>query len=118
MDKAILVLNIGYSSIKFGIIDPDKGEKTLDIAYCGKIEESGHQTQFVIERMRGRGSGVLPVDDGNSLHTYEEALQAMYEHIASVLLDYQKTRADGRVIVVHSGNAVIHEKSTLCIDVF
>ncbi len=69
MDKAILVLNIGFSSIKFGIIDPDKGEKTLDIAYCGKIEESGHQTQFVIEHMRGRGSGVLPVDDGNSLHT-------------------------------------------------
>ena len=58
MDKAILVLNAGSSSIKFGIFDPDKGGDTLDIAYRGKIEGNGHQTRFVIERMRGRGAGV------------------------------------------------------------
>jgi acetate kinase len=99
MDKAILVLNAGSSSIKFGIFVPGREGNMLDMAYRGQIDGIGHQSRFVMEYARVSASDVLPVDDGISLQTHEEALQALLEWV-------QKHASDLHFIAV--GHRVVH----------
>ena len=99
MDKAILVLNAGSSSIRFAIFTPGQGVAALDLVYRGWIDGIGHRTRFVVERTRGSGSEVLPVDDGMTLRTHAEALQT--------LLDWIRKHASGLHFVA-AGHRVVH----------
>ncbi len=101
MDKAILVLNSGSSSIKFGIFISADTASVLDLVYRGQIEGIGQQTRFVVKDMHANGNETL-VDDGDLLHSHEEALQALL-----AWLQEQATGLDFVAIghrVVHGGD--------------
>ena len=100
MDKAILVLNTGSSSIKFGIFTASKGDDALDIAYRGQIERIGQQARFVVEHSSGSDVERLVVD-GTSLHTHEMALRALLEWIQEHASGLQFIAVGHRV--VHGG---------------
>jgi len=99
MDKAILVLNAGSSSIKFAVFTSGEGVTALDLVYRGRIDGIGHRAQFVVERARGNDFSVLPVDDSVSLRSHADALQA--------LLDWIGKHASGLHFIA-AGHRIVH----------
>lgn len=99
MDKAILVLNAGSSSIKFGIFNSTEGVATLDLVYRGQIEGIGQQARFTIEHMHVNGDEALLIDDYVLLLNHEEALQA--------LLDWLQKQTSGLDFIA-VGHRVVH----------
>lgn len=51
MDKAILALDAGHSSIKFGVFAVSHGGVALEPVYRGRIEGLGQQARFVVQGM-------------------------------------------------------------------
>ena len=98
MEKAILVLNAGSSSIKFGIFTLVKGGVATDPVYRGQIERIGQQARFIVERRHGNVVEKM-VPDSALLHTHEEALRTLLEWL-------QKNASDLEFIAV--GHRVVH----------
>jgi len=99
MDDTIIVINAGSSSIKFALFTPGEGVTALNLVCRGQIDGIGHRTRFVVERTRGSGSEVLPVDDAVTLRTHADALQT--------LLDWIRKHASGLHFVA-AGHRVVH----------
>jgi len=98
MDKAILVINAGSSSIKFGIFITHKGGTRLDLDVRGQIAGIGQQARFVVERVHGSRVEKQVVDSA-SLHNHEGALLA--------LLEWVQTFASGLEFIA-VGHRVVH----------
>jgi len=100
MDKAILVLNAGSSSIKFGIFIIAKADSALDLAVRGQIAGIGQQARFVVERSLG-GRVEKQVVDSASLHSHEAALLALLEWVQKFASSLEFIAVGHRV--VHGG---------------
>lgn len=101
MNKAVLVLNAGSSSIRFAVFVVVKGMSALNLMYRGQIEGIGHRTRFVVEGTQGSGTEVSPVDAGMMLHTHAEALQTILDWIGRHMSGLYFVAAGHRV--VHGG---------------
>jgi acetate kinase len=81
MDKAVLVLNAGSSSIKFGIFTIAEDGYTLKPGYRGQIADIGQRAHFVVARTHHnaveKGVDEKLVDEKCSLADHEAALQAL-----------------------------------------
>lgn len=100
MDNAILVLNAGSSSIKFGIFIANKKDARLDLEIRGQIEGIGQQTQFVVERVKG-GRVEKQVVESTSLLNHETSLQALLEWVQKFASGFEFIAVGHRV--VHGG---------------
>jgi acetate kinase len=100
MDKAILVLNTGSSSIKFAIFITAKADTRLDLAVRGQIAGIGQQAQFLVERVNGSRVDKRVVDSA-SLHNHEVALHALLEWVQTFASSYVFIAVGHRV--VHGG---------------
>lgn len=103
MEKAILVLNAGSSSIKFSIYSSAKGDTTLDLVYRGHIEGIGQQTRFVVECTPGHAVETRVIDEGVLHAGHEQALEA--------LLDWMQKQVRGLDFFA-VGHRVVHGGDT------
>jgi len=76
MNNAILVLNAGSSSIKFGIFTTGEGDDTLKPGYRGQIADIGQRAHFEVTRIHHNADEKL-VDKKLFLADHEAALQAL-----------------------------------------
>jgi len=101
VNKAILVLNAGSSSIKFGIYTAaDKGT-TLHHIYRGQIEGIGEQTRFVVHQMQADGIEKMVTDDETLLPSHESALAVLLDWLDAQVTDFEFIAVGHRV--VHGG---------------
>jgi acetate kinase len=99
MDNAILVLNTGSSSIKFGVFVLGKNGQILSVVYRGEISGIGFQPKFVATSIVGDTVNPLSVDESFRLNSHEDALQALFEWL--------KTQASGLDFIA-VGHRVVH----------
>lgn len=76
MDNAVLVLNAGSSSIKFGIYTTGEGGGTLKFVYRGQIADIGQRAHFEVVRIHHNALEKL-VDEELLLTDHEAALQTL-----------------------------------------
>jgi len=70
VNKAILVLNAGSSSIKFGIYTAADNSTTLHHRYRGQIEGIAEQTRFVVHQVQADGIERMVTDDDTLLPNF------------------------------------------------
>lgn len=100
MNKAILVLNAGSSSIKFAIFILAEAEATLDLAYRGQVQGIGSQhAEFIVEHTHAGAVEKLAVDENIVFANHETVLQA--------LLEWLQNHAAGLHIIA-VGHRVVH----------
>lgn len=99
MDNAILVLNTGSSSIKFGVFVLGKNDQILSVVYRGEISGIGCQPKFVVMSMVGDKANLLSVDESFTLNTHDDSLQALFMWL--------KTQAAGLDFMA-VGHRVVH----------
>lgn len=98
MNEAILVLNAGSSSIKFGVFPADS-RPSLDGLLCeGQCEGIGHEVRFTAQGRDGAALADERVAEGN---THADALRALLRWIGHYLKGWELVAAGHRV--VHGG---------------
>ena len=103
MNKGILVLNSGSSSIKFSIFSYERESGDLNLAYKGEVEGIGSKLHFVVtdasatklvdKRIKGKKPGGLD---------HEDALRVLRQWIETNTADLKIAAAGHRV--VHGGD--------------
>lgn len=112
MNKAILVINAGSSSIKFAVFIPCLNDRKLDLIYRGQIEGISQNTRFTAKRLHANGVSELLIDDNSMLHTHDEALQTLLVWIEKQTSDLDLIAVGHRV--VHGGD--IFSESVIVTD--
>lgn len=99
MDRAVLVLNAGSSSLKFALFDADALPADGEPLVRGRIEGIGAHGRFVVEH-----SGWF-----DPLHVRAVASFLTQENALNALLDWLRAQAHGlRLHLVAAGHRVVH----------
>ena len=101
MNKAILVLNAGSSSIKFGIYTVAANDTTLHHIYRGQIDGIAEQTRFVVEQIQADGIETMVTDDDTALASHEAALSVLLAWLDAQAADFKFIAVGHRI--VHGG---------------
>jgi len=98
MNKAILILNAGSSSIKFAVFVFDGKKEPLDALYRGEIDGIGQQARLTVRRVRDNAS---LIDERVAAQSHDSALQILLDWVERYAADLHFVAAGHRV--VHGG---------------
>jgi len=98
MEKAVLIINAGSSSIKFAVFVFAGKKEPLDAWYRGKIDGIGHQARLTVYCTRNNAA---LIDENVAAQTYDDALQILLDWTGCHTADLHFVAAGHRV--VHGG---------------
>ncbi|SFK98459.1 acetate kinase [Nitrosomonas aestuarii] len=103
MPSAILVINVGSSSIKFAVFSVMENNVSLRMIYRGKIAGIGHQPHFTVHDCTGETVGIEKqfLVNTNKIRNHADAFSVLFGWINDHLGESQLTAVGHRV--VHGG---------------
>ena len=98
MEKAVLIINAGSSSIKFAVFVFDEEKGPLDAWYRGEIDGIGHRARLTVRCAR---NNVSLIDESAAARTHDDALRILMDWIERYAANLHFVAAGHRV--VHGG---------------